>query len=160
CRFDEERGRIFAAACNADFGDRRCGISPDDPRWSGQGEIVWSDGAALMRASGPLPPAPRLRGGRLRWIAGANAGFVQEIRDHGAAGAEAALTLWSAPPQPVAAGDRFAATVGCDKQFATCRDQFANSRNFRGFPHMPGNDALLRVARAGEIGMDGGSLFK
>lgn len=31
----------------------------------------------------------------------------------------------------------------CDKRFATCRDVFANAQNFRGFPHMPGPDALL-----------------
>ncbi len=31
----------------------------------------------------------------------------------------------------------------CDKRFATCRDVFANSENFRGFPHMPGNDAVI-----------------
>lgn len=31
----------------------------------------------------------------------------------------------------------------CDKRFATCRDTFANAENFRGFPHMPGNDAVI-----------------
>lgn len=31
----------------------------------------------------------------------------------------------------------------CDKRFATCRDVFANQDNFRGFPHMPGNDAVI-----------------
>lgn len=31
----------------------------------------------------------------------------------------------------------------CDKRFATCRDIFENAENFRGFPHMPGNDAII-----------------
>jgi len=31
----------------------------------------------------------------------------------------------------------------CDKRFATCRDVFSNAENFRGFPHMPGNDAVI-----------------
>ena len=31
----------------------------------------------------------------------------------------------------------------CDKRFSTCRDDFANAENFRGFPHMPGNDVLV-----------------
>lgn len=31
----------------------------------------------------------------------------------------------------------------CDKRFSTCRDVFANAQNFRGFPHMPGNDAVI-----------------
>lgn len=31
----------------------------------------------------------------------------------------------------------------CDKRFATCRDRFANTDNFRGFPDIPGEDFLL-----------------
>ncbi|WP_181404899.1 phage BR0599 family protein, partial [Brucella melitensis] len=27
------------------------------------------------------------------------------------------------------------------KSFATCKAKFANGVNFRGFPHLPGNDA-------------------
>jgi len=45
---------------------------------------------------------------------------------------------------------------GCDQRFATCRDRFANSLNFRGFPYMVGND-VLQAGPAGETVMDGGS---
>lgn len=31
----------------------------------------------------------------------------------------------------------------CDHRFATCRDVFGNTENFRGFPHMPGTDFIL-----------------
>lgn len=31
----------------------------------------------------------------------------------------------------------------CDQRFETCRDLFANTENFRGFPDMPGNDFIL-----------------
>ncbi|MAI90412.1 DUF2163 domain-containing protein [Ponticaulis sp.] len=31
----------------------------------------------------------------------------------------------------------------CDKRFATCRDVFSNAARFCGFPHMPGNDAVI-----------------
>jgi uncharacterized phage protein (TIGR02218 family) len=37
----------------------------------------------------------------------------------------------------------FAVMAGCDKSFATCGAKFANRDNFRGFPYMPGNDAVL-----------------
>jgi hypothetical protein len=33
---------------------------------------------------------------------------------------------------------------GCDKLFATCVSRFANAANFRGEPHVPGNDLLTR----------------
>lgn len=54
----------------------------------------------------------------------------------------------------IAEGDLFAVTAGCDKRFATCVEKFANGINFRGFPHMPGNDFALSYARAG-AGNDG-----
>ena len=38
-------------------------------------------------------------------------------------------------------GDTFSVVAGCDKKFATCKAKFANALNFRGFPHLPGNDA-------------------
>jgi uncharacterized phage protein (TIGR02218 family) len=41
------------------------------------------------------------------------------------------------------AGATFQIFAGCDKRVATCRAKFANAVNFRGFPHMPGNDALI-----------------
>ena len=39
---------------------------------------------------------------------------------------------------------------GCDRQFATCRDRFGNAVNFRGFPHMPGEEAVLRYPNRGD----------
>ena len=34
----------------------------------------------------------------------------------------------------------------CDKSIATCSAKFANVANFRGFPNIPGQDAVLRYA--------------
>jgi len=42
----------------------------------------------------------------------------------------------------------------CDQRFETCRDVFSNSENFRGFPHLPGNDFVLAGPAAD--GNDGG----
>ena len=54
--------------------------------------------------------------------------------------------------------DPFTVTAGCDKRFETCRDRFANSINFRGFPHIPGNDFVISGADA-SANNDGGSLI-
>jgi hypothetical protein len=43
---------------------------------------------------------------------------------------------------------------GCDKAFSTCRARFANSLNFRGFPYLTGDDALIAPPPAPR---DGGS---
>jgi hypothetical protein len=47
--------------------------------------------------------------------------------------------------------------LGCDRELGTCRDRFANVANFRGFPHIPGNDFVLRYPGQGEA-LDGGAL--
>jgi len=47
---------------------------------------------------------------------------------------------------------------GCDRQLATCRDRFGNVANFRGFPHIPGSDFVLKYPRSGDR-RDGGALF-
>lgn len=44
----------------------------------------------------------------------------------------------------------------CDKTFETCRARFRNAENFRGFPHMPGIDALIAPVSVGSNN-DGGS---
>lgn len=54
-------------------------------------------------------------------------------------------------------------TAGCDKSFATCRSKFGNGINFRGFPHLPGNDFIVGGVRPSDPGagpFDGGSLFR
>ena len=35
---------------------------------------------------------------------------------------------------------------GSESRIATCSGKFANITNFRGFPHIPGQDAVLRYA--------------
>jgi hypothetical protein len=48
--------------------------------------------------------------------------------------------------------------LGCDRQLRTCRNRFDNVVNFRGFPHIPGNDFVMRYPRADDA-LDGGALF-
>jgi hypothetical protein len=48
---------------------------------------------------------------------------------------------------------------GCDRRFATCRDRFGNVANFRGFPHIPGNDFVLRYPGSGDS-LDGRALVR
>ena len=56
------------------------------------------------------------------------------------------IELWAATGLVPAPGDRVRLTAGCDKRPATCRLKFQNFLNFRGFPHIPGQDAVLRYA--------------
>ena len=57
-----------------------------------------------------------------------------------------ALVLFRMTPRAIAEGDSFIARAGCDKRITTCSAKFANVANFRGFPNIPGQDAVLRYA--------------
>nr|WP_246519855.1 DUF2163 domain-containing protein [Ancylobacter lacus] len=149
-RLNETRGRRFTAGCDADLGDARCGVDLAAPGRTGFGRVVQPDGEGGFRATGLEGFASGVfTQGRLVFTGGACAGFATEVKVHRLDAGVARLELWQRPPEPLAAEDAFRVTAGCDKSFATCRDRFGNSVNFRGFPHMPGNDRVLKVARAG-----------
>ncbi len=160
-RLDEERGRLYRATCAADLGDAKCGIDLDDAAFTATGAAIRTDGAlGLATADLSAFAAGWFTGGKLVWLTGANAGLAVEIKAHRLAEGEAELGLWQRAARPIVVGDTFRVTGGCDKRFATCGTKFANVPNFRGFPHMPGNDFVLRLALQGKPGMDGGSLFR
>ena len=96
--------------------------------------------------------------GRLTFTDGANAGSAMEVKRHHVDDTGIIIELWQMMAEHVAPGDTFVVTAGCDKRFATCRDRFANALNFRGFPHIPGNDFIVRYAIDGEPGHNGRSL--
>ncbi len=155
-QLDQERGRIFAGSCDADLGDTRCKIDLDDPAYRGEGEIASVQGASLFVASG-LDEFENdwFTRGKLVWSSGANEGLAVEIKAHRNEEDVTTLSLWQTPPNAMTAGDTFSVTAGCDKRFETCREKFENSLNFRGFPHLPGNDFVVSYAVPGEPGHDG-----
>ena len=87
--------------------------------------------------------------GKLIFASGANAGLGVEVKSH-RKGATVTLVLWQPMPEPIAADDTFTVKAGCDKRFATCRDRFNNAVNFRGFPHIPRQDTVIRYPNRGD----------
>lgn len=140
-------GRTYQHYCDAELGDARCGVSLGLPEWTGSGTVLAVTGDRGFTAAGLSGFAAGLfEQGLLTWTSGLNAGRRAEVALH----AEAALELREAPVRGISPGDSFTVSAGCDRQFATCRDRFANAVNFRGFPHMPGEEAVLRYPNRGD----------
>lgn len=156
---DQERGQVFQSRCSADLGDARCRANLDTTQMKTT--------AAVTNASGHIKLELALTGfadewfarGRLTFLDGSNTGASQTIRAFKQTGEGSELMLWTPPAAQVAIGDTVELVAGCDKSFVTCREKFSNHANFRGFPHIPGNDALLKHPGAVEGPMDGGSMF-
>ena len=140
-------GRTYQFSCDADLGDARCGVNLTSPLWSASGTVATLSGSRGFTATALGSFATdTFTLGVVSWTSGANAGRKAEI----ASFAAGAVKLFEAPVRPIAVGDAFLATAGCDKQFATCATKFGNGVNFRGFPHMPGEEAVLRYPNQGD----------
>ncbi|GHE05462.1 hypothetical protein U879_03825 [Defluviimonas sp. 20V17] len=144
-------GRAYQASCDAALGDARCGIDLEAPAYRGGGAVT-----ALVRdrgfvASGLAAFATGwFAAGTVEWTSGANAGRRAEVMLHDLAAGVVTITLLEVPVRALTVVDSFVIRAGCDKRLETCRDRFANAVNFRGFPDIPGQDAVLRYAAAGD----------
>lgn len=157
-RLSETSGRLYTATCSADLGDARCKVDLGNPAFHGSGAVTDTLATSSFAASGLDGFADGwFTAGKLTFTGGANAGLGIEVKIHRNDGG-VTFDLWQAMPEPIAVGDTFTVTAGCDKRFATCHDRFNNVVNFRGFPHIPGNDFVIRYPVQGEPGNDGGSL--
>ena len=154
----QETGRLFTARCGADLGDAQCRFDLVAAGLQGEGSVASVESTSTLVADGLDDFADGVfTGGKLTWSSGGNAGLAVEIKEHRLASGHARLVLWQAMPEAIVAGDTFSIAAGCDKRFATCRDRFGNVVNFRGFPHIPGNDFVIASAQAG-ANNDGGSM--
>ncbi|HEY2069833.1 MAG TPA: DUF2163 domain-containing protein [Rhizomicrobium sp.] len=156
---NQAQGHVFGFSCDADLGDARCTIPLSDARFHGSGAVtVAADGRRFTVSGLSAFDDGWFAGGKLAWTSGANAGRAMDIKRHAVSGTNVTLELWQAMSEVVVAGDAFALTAGCDKQFATCKAKFANAANFRGFPYMIGNDAAVSYPSA-RVALDGGSRY-
>lgn len=81
--------------------------------------------------------------GRVTFTTGANAGLGVDVKSF-----EAGTFVLERPlPYAVGIGDAYTVRPGCDLFLQTCKDKFANSINFGGFPYMRGNDDMVKRPR-------------
>ncbi len=131
-------GRVFSRFCDADVGDARCGVDLSAPGYRGEGVVASVIDQSTFTASGLNAFADGLFSrGVLTWSAAGSADVAAHY-----AGAVATIALLAPWPVTITPGDSFVIAAGCDKRLATCSARFGNTANFRGFPHMPGPDAV------------------
>ncbi|MGE0038238.1 MAG: DUF2163 domain-containing protein [Xanthobacteraceae bacterium] len=158
-RLAEDSGRLYTATCSADLGDVRRTVDLTDPEFRVSGAVTSLAGVSSFRASGLGDfDDGWFTAGKLSFTSGANAGLAIELKTHRHDAGGVSIELWQTMPEPIEVGDTFTVTAGCDKRFATCRDRFDNAVNFRGFPHIPGNDFVVSVPVPGRGRHDGGSI--
>jgi len=137
--FTQSLCELTSPTCRATLGDTRCGVALGPLTVTGTvtsvtSQRVWTD-------SSRAEVATWFTFGRVTWTSGVNAGYAMEVKTHAAGGV---MTLALPMPYAIAVGDAYSLVPGCDKLLTTCRDKFSNIVRFRGEPHLPGQDAILR----------------
>lgn len=140
-------GRLFQYSCDADLGDQRCAVALASPLYSAAGTVtVVRDGRRFDVAGLSDYADGWFSRGLLTFTSGAAERQAIEVKHHAGHGAQVSIELWQPARAPLVAGQTFSISAGCDKHLATCRQKFANAANYRGFPHMPGNDFVAAYA--------------
>jgi uncharacterized phage protein (TIGR02218 family) len=154
---NQPTGRIFQRNCSAVLGDARCGFALTAPEFVAEATITGFDPFGRMQLSGLLGYADRwFERGTLTLLSGDAAGLGGTVKLDRLQDAGRVLDLWYRLSAPVAVGDTLRLTAGCDRTAATCKAKFANFLNFRGFPHIPGEDWLTSYPVSSHVN-DGGS---
>jgi len=152
-------GRVYQAPCSAVLGDLDCGVDLDAPGYFSEPLVEDVTDRKVFRFAGLDEFDDRwFERGRVRVLTGKAAGLVALVKNDRLSGEGRRVELWQALGAEIAEGDQIRLEAGCDRRSETCRLKFNNISNFRGFPHIPGEDWLMAYPAEGQV-LDGGSLF-
>lgn len=136
-------GETSSPACRADLGDTRCKVVLAG--YTVSGAVTVTSSARTFTDASKAQAQHWFRYGLLTWTSGLNSGRQKEVKSFNAG----VFGLTESMPQAIAVGDAYSVYAGCDKRLATCQTKFANVVNFRGEPHLPGFDEMVRTPDAG-----------
>lgn len=155
---NQTSGRLYQRLCPAILGDRSCKVDLDQPGFSVTRAVEEIEDGRLMRFAEFNGYDDRwFEKGRLSVLSGRAVGIVAMVKADRLLSPSREIELWQSIPAELVAGDLVRLETGCDKRAETCRLKFNNFLNFRGFPHIPGEDWLTAYPSRLSVN-DGGSL--
>lgn len=157
---NQAQGRLYQPLCDAELGDARCGVDLESAAFRATASVIGVRDRFRIAVEGIAGFAEgRFALGLAAWANGKRDGLRDRVLSAERLGGVDVLGFAAPVGDWVAEGDVLTLTAGCDRRFATCRTRFANAENFRGFPHIPGNDYVLRYPKSGDV-LDGGKLVE
>ena len=157
------KGRIYGYTCDALVGleDGRCNKDLSGATFTGTAAVISTNGKSTTVVSGLTAyEAGWFTRGKVTFTSGLNNGISREVQLHNNSNGTVSINLWDPTPFLIAVTDTFTVTAGCDKLWKTCKAKFSNQNNFRGFPHIPGPNALSSYANTGDPKLDGKGNFR
>ncbi|MDV7269980.1 DUF2163 domain-containing protein [Thioclava sp. A2] len=156
-----ETGRVYHARCPAVLGDRECGFNTVQAGYRAKVAVESVEDARVFRFADFAGFTDRwFEKGRATVLSGAAKGLVGVVKnDRLLSDGARQVELWQRFGAEVRSGDMIRFEAGCDRRAETCRLKFHNFLNFRGFPHVPGDDWLMSYPVSGQSNT-GESLFR
>lgn len=135
-KLQQTSGRLYSRLCRTDFGSGECKVdlAPLSDVLAITA-VVSGDTFTVATAR----PSGFYTFGTCTFLSGANAGASTEVLQH----VNQSVQLFTPMPRPIAVGDQVRLVAGCDKTPETCSGRYGNILNFRGEPHIPGNDKVF-----------------
>jgi uncharacterized phage protein (TIGR02218 family) len=155
---NQPQGHVYQGSCSAVLGDARCRVDLSTSALVMEVGVLEVVNARTFRVLPEAAYAERwFERGRFRVLSGAAEGLAGIVKADRVIAGVREIELWEEMRAEALPGDAVRVEAGCDKRAATCRGKFGNFMNFRGFPHVPGEDwQMAHPKRAGRN--DGGSL--
>ncbi len=142
-RLNQPQGKAYTPTCSAVLGDGECRFNLAQPGYSVTGVVeTVDDGRGFVLTSVSGFDDRWFEGGRLEVLTGPAEGLVGVVKNDRQDSGKRKIDLWTSIGAEIGAGDQVRLQAGCDKTPNTCRVKFANFLNYRGFPHIPGEDWL------------------
>jgi uncharacterized phage protein (TIGR02218 family) len=137
------QGFAYQPVCSAVLGDSRCRFQTDTAGYFAEQAVEAVEDCRFFDFTGFSGFEDRwFEHGRFEVLTGEAAGLVGVVKNDRLTADGRQIELWQSIGAAILPGDRFRVVAGCNKSAATCRNKFANMLQFRGFPHIPGEDWL------------------
>ncbi len=153
-------GSVYQEGCQAVLGDAKCRHDLSVPGYRTTLAVEQVDAGRVFTFAEIAGFDDRwFERGRLEVTSGEAQGLMAVVKNDRFVDGRRVIELWEELRAPIAVGDMVLLEAGCDKRQETCRLKFNNLLNYRGFPHIPGEDWLVGYPTAGSRN-DGGSRYR
>ncbi len=157
---NQVQGMAYQKTCSAVLGDNRCNFNLNQTGFSIEVPIASIASSGVYHvASQSMIADGWFQRGRIKVLTGTSAGLVGLVKFDRDDGVSRRVELWVDVALPPSVGDIIRLEAGCNKVAGTCQTKFNNFSNFRGFPHIPGEDWMTSYPISGNNNT-GESLFK
>lgn len=155
---NQPQGRIYHQECAAILADTHCGVDLGIYGYTTEIALEAIDKAQKFTFENLTGfDQDWFSNGRFKVLSGAASGLMGVIKTDRIIGNGREIELWESIRAELSPGDLVRLEVGCDKRSDTCRLKFNNLVNFRGFPHIPGDDWLSSFPANSSVN-NGGSM--